>query len=64
VAKLQQEIMDDGQRLDCIFDNEPLGFEKDPSFENKMIQAQDPLEQGVTFFGPIPESDTQIDVPP
>ena len=56
--------MDDGQRLDCIFDNEPLGFEKDPSFENKMIQAQDPLEQGVTFFGPIPESDTQIDVPP
>jgi len=37
--------MVEGQKLDCVFDDEPLGFEKDPSLENKKIQAQDPLEE-------------------
>jgi len=38
-------MMVEGQKLDCVFDDEPLGFEKDPSLENKKIQAQDPLEE-------------------
>lgn len=32
-------------RLDCIFDNQPLGFEKDPLNELQRMQAQDPLEE-------------------
>src|ERR1051325_5764917 len=31
-------------RLDCIYDEEPLGFEKDPMAPKKM-QTQDPLEE-------------------
>lgn len=30
------------QRLDCIYDNEPLGFEKDPKAPEK-IRPKDPL---------------------
>src|ERR1044072_7395748 len=33
------------QRLDCIYDDEPLGFEKDPQISTKRMQAQDPLEE-------------------
>ncbi|XP_045831048.1 uncharacterized protein LOC123922369 [Trifolium pratense] len=33
------------QKLDCIYDEEPLGFEKDPSSSNQKMQAQDPLEE-------------------
>lgn len=33
------------QRLDLIYDNEPLGFEKNPSNELQKMQAQDPLEE-------------------
>lgn len=29
----------------CAYDNEPLGFEKDPLETNKKMQAQDPLEE-------------------
>ena len=32
------------QRLDCIYDNEPLGFEKDPKAPEK-IRPKDPLEE-------------------
>jgi ATP:corrinoid adenosyltransferase len=32
-----KEIMVECQKLDCIFYDEPLGFEKDPSFETKKI---------------------------
>ena len=35
----------ESRRLDCIYDNEPLGFEKDPQETNKKIQAHDPLEK-------------------
>lgn len=35
----------ESQRLDCIYDNEPLGFEKNPSNELQKMQAQDPLEE-------------------
>jgi len=37
--------MVEGQKLDCIFEDDPLGFEKDHSLETKKIQAQDPLEE-------------------
>ncbi|MCH88069.1 hypothetical protein A2U01_0008950, partial [Trifolium medium] len=33
------------QRLDCIYDDEPLGFEKDPSSSNQKMQSQDPLQE-------------------
>jgi len=33
----------DGQRLDCIYDDEPLGFEKDPLGSTTKMRAQDPL---------------------
>jgi len=33
------------QRLDCIYDDEPLGFEKDPMGSAQKMQAQDPLEE-------------------
>ncbi|WJX84314.1 hypothetical protein P8452_66903 [Trifolium repens] len=35
----------DMQRLDCIYDDEPLGFEKDPVSSNHRMQAQDPLQE-------------------
>jgi len=37
--------MVEGQRFDCICNDEPLGFEKDPFLSAKKIQAQDPLEE-------------------
>ncbi|MCI31188.1 hypothetical protein A2U01_0052400, partial [Trifolium medium] len=33
------------QRLDCIYDDEPLSFEKDPSNSNQKMQSQDPLQE-------------------
>ncbi|KAK2389329.1 hypothetical protein QL285_062925 [Trifolium repens] len=33
------------QRFDCIYDDEPLGFERDPLNETPKMQAQDPLEE-------------------
>src|SRR3954469_19189514 len=44
---LDEEIMDEGsnQRLDAIYDEEPLGFEKDPMASNIKMLAQDPLEE-------------------
>ncbi|MCI24885.1 hypothetical protein A2U01_0046071, partial [Trifolium medium] len=37
--------MPEMQRLDCIYDDEPLGFEKDPSSSNQKMQSQDPLQE-------------------
>lgn len=31
--------------FDCIYDDEPLGFEKDPLASTKRMQAQYPLEE-------------------
>jgi hypothetical protein len=39
------ETVPDVQRLDCIYDDEPLGFEKDPLSFNPKMQAQDPLQE-------------------
>src|ERR1051325_7259 len=33
------------QRLDAIYDQEPLGFERDPGSTNAKMSAQDPLEE-------------------
>lgn len=35
----------EGQRLDCIYDDEPLGFEKDLVALGTKMQPQDPLEE-------------------
>ncbi|KEH17559.1 hypothetical protein MTR_0008s0310 [Medicago truncatula] len=35
----------DDQKLDCIYDNEPLGFEEDPMGSTNKTRAQDPLEE-------------------
>ncbi|CAJ2671752.1 unnamed protein product [Trifolium pratense] len=35
----------DMQRLDCIYDDEPLGFERDPISLNQRMRAQDPLQE-------------------
>ncbi|KAK2437570.1 hypothetical protein QL285_022443 [Trifolium repens] len=46
-AKVESDgiSMPQAQRLDCIYDEEPLGFEKDPLNETPKMQAQDPLEE-------------------
>lgn len=40
-----QTTTSESRRLDCIYDNEPLGFEKNPLNELQKIQTQDPLEE-------------------
>ncbi|KAK2422894.1 hypothetical protein QL285_033388 [Trifolium repens] len=46
-AKVESDgiSMPQAQRLDCIYDEEPLGFEKDPLNETPKMQAQDLLEE-------------------
>lgn len=48
-------------RLSCIYENEPLGFEKDTQETNKKIQAQDPLEE-VDLGGGAVKRSTYISV--
>jgi len=33
------------QKLDCIYNDEPLGFEEDPMGSTTKMRAQDPLEE-------------------
>src|SRR4051812_49195567 len=40
-----QEANHQVERIDGIYDDEPLGFEMDPSGTVKKMQAQDPLEE-------------------
>lgn len=40
-----QTTASESWRLDCIYDNEPLGFKKNPLNESQKMQAQDPLEK-------------------
>src|ERR1044072_9075743 len=42
---MKEEGIPTSQRLDCIYDDEPLGFERDPNISTKRLQAQDPLEE-------------------
>jgi hypothetical protein len=44
-GRLDQTIASESRRLDCIYDNEPLGFEKNSLNESQKMQAQDPLEE-------------------
>jgi len=39
-----EDNLDDSQRLDCIYDDELLGYEKDPAESTTKLKAQDPLE--------------------
>ena len=38
------DLIDD-QKLDCIYDDEPLGFEEDPMGSTVKMKAQDPLDE-------------------
>lgn len=40
-----QDTTSKSHRLDCIYDDKPLGFEKDPLTSTKRTKAQDPLEE-------------------
>lgn len=40
-----QTTASESQMLDCIYDNEPLRFDKDPLNELQRMQAQDPLKE-------------------
>src|ERR1044072_3086790 len=48
-SNISKEVEEKGipatQRLDCIYDDEAFGFEKDPHISTKRMQAQDPLEE-------------------
>jgi hypothetical protein len=44
VENTNEEFVDD-QKLDCIYDDEPLGFEEDPLGATTKMRAQDPLEE-------------------
>ena len=41
----KKSVKEKDQRLDAIYDDGPLGFEKDPVESNMKILAQDPLEE-------------------
>ena len=45
ISQQGQTTASESRRLDCIYDDEPLGFEKNPSNELQKMQAQDPLEE-------------------
>jgi uncharacterized protein (DUF2461 family) len=40
------------QKLDCIYDDEPLGFEEDPMGSTIKMKARDPLEEVDLGDGP------------
>src|ERR1044072_6674013 len=48
-TNISNEVEEEGtpatQRLDCIYDGEPFGFERDPQISTKRMQAQDFLEE-------------------
>jgi len=48
----KDDVVDD-QRLDCIYDDEPLGFEEDPLGSTTKMRAQDPLEEVDLWDGSI-----------
>lgn len=41
----EHEYKSKNHRLECIYDDEPLGIEKNPLASAKRIQAQDPWEE-------------------
>jgi len=48
IGTLAEDIIDDlvdDQKLDCIYDDEPLGFEEDPMGSTTKMRAQDSLEE-------------------
>jgi len=48
IETLAEDTIDDlvdDQKLDCIYDDEPLGFEEDPMRSTTKMRAHDPLEE-------------------
>jgi len=48
IETLAEDTIDDlvdDQKLDCIYDDEPLGFEEDPMGSTTKMRAHDPLEE-------------------
>lgn len=48
IEKLEDGSTDvdvEDQKLDCIYDDEPLGFEEDPMGSTTKMKAEDPLEE-------------------
>lgn len=41
--EIGDNIILEGHKRYCIYDEEPLGFKRDPLASDKRIQAQDPL---------------------
>ena len=44
VENTSDDLVED-QRLDCIYDDEPLGFEEDPLGSTTKMMVQDPLKE-------------------
>ena len=44
IEDTNDDLIDD-QKLDCIYDDEPLGFKEDPLGSTTKMRAQDPLEE-------------------
>jgi len=44
IKDTNDDLIDD-QKLDCIYDDEPLGFEEDPLGSTTKMRAKDPLEE-------------------
>lgn len=40
-----QEITSESRKLNCIYDDYPLGFKNDPTNSTKRMKAQNPLEE-------------------
>ena len=45
LGEQSQATTSESQRLDCTYEEGPLGFEKDPRDNILKMQAQDPLEE-------------------
>ena len=43
IEKIGKDKVPDYQRLDCIYDDEPLELEKDPLYSDNKMQACEPL---------------------
>src|ERR1044072_9525737 len=52
-SRVKEEGIPTSQRLGCIYDDEPFGFEKDPNISTKRMQAQDPLEEVDLGYGEV-----------
>lgn len=52
-SKISQPTTSESQRLDCIYYDEPLGFEKDTRESIQRMKTQDPLKEVDLGYGTI-----------